>query len=397
MPLAETRDPEVPSRVFILKSLEKMKKKDWQKEGKPNWWVRVGTGEIIKFFEIPEVPGYEPLEIELNLDKQYFAYGEVLYFGVGSEEKGIRDEYYPKYEESTLEWWKKPLKEKTPFSKWHVWWTKDFRYRIVRSVPNDMSSPEAYYPESFCFAACFGKSMLLCREASMEKCLAIIEKDARKRFSLVDLHMNGIDLLIEAGLAGLDFLPDDERPKPLPPTRAEPKQEKAIKQQKPGVTKAIIELLEGATKDTPLRKPDLLEELMNRFPDKDVSALISTVSARLADLCSRHGKNVQGDKEKGYWIDGIPNTVSPEVKKETVEDSKPARSDASGSSGGGESEGQLSSQAGGDKGNKQAATKTGKGKQSASKKDSQAARAKRPTKGKPKKAPRKVVRTKKKK
>lgn len=300
---SDVKDKEIPKRIFAIKSMDKMAKKQWQKEKKPKWWVRIGHGAIHRFLNIPEVAGCEILDIKIDLDKEYVPPGETVYFGVGSLDKGFQDEFPRSIKNpEKIVWWLKPRTgELTDVSDYWVWWSKCQRYRIVRNVPR---KGEDCYADTFCFVAVFGKNAVLLRSPNMEACFEEIAKDAIKRYEVESITTNADDLLMEASMAGLDFLPD--RPA-IVETRIVPivedHGEKPKKDKKLGVTKEIIALLEKATKKQPVTKEAILDSLIDLFPDKSVQSLVSTISARLADLPKRY--NVKGLKKtkKGYWVD----------------------------------------------------------------------------------------------
>lgn len=294
-----TKDKEIPSRKMHVFSTDCMLKKDWNKEKKPNWWVRVGTGTSFRFLTIPEVAGCEKLDVVIDLDLEYIPVGETIYFGVGTAEKGHRDEFPKSLKHpEKIEWYMKPrIGELPDKSDYHVWWTKDYRYRIVRNVPRRV---EDYDYDTFCFVACYAKNVVLGRADNMEKCFEFILKDMMHRHPDKSYSSNSDDLLIKAGLEGLDYLPD--RPFKVEP---EPQEEdKPKKEKRPGVTSTMIEELRKASKKNPMTKEDILDVMIDKFPDKDMRALMTTISARLSDLPKRYGvEGLRKNKKNQYWIE----------------------------------------------------------------------------------------------
>src|ERR1043166_2192359 len=157
MPWIPADDPDIAPRKFLIDSHDKMKRKHWRKDGKPNWWVRIGAGKIFKWVPIEPIPGYKKLKVILDLEEHYIPPGESIYFGVGSADVGVRDQYdFASIDPDHLEWWTKPehIEWQETGTICNRWWTKDRRYCIGRIEPAKLPDGGEYEPR---FTVMYGK------------------------------------------------------------------------------------------------------------------------------------------------------------------------------------------------------------------------------------------------
>jgi len=324
-------DPEVPPRKFLVSIFQHMKNKYWKKEGKPNWWVRIGTGNASRFLPIEPMPGNEPLFIELDLEDLKVPLGETLYVGVGSPDPdvGVRDEYNFKSategDPHNLVFYAKPKPFITDVSHGHVWYTRDFRYRIRRVVP-DPPPEKGGYEAHFAVINCTGGYLRSTEHPGkdLQECLKVVIADASSRYHLDEgrIAINDDQVLFEAAFLGLDYLPDPvptkvktvitkemKNDKPVkikvnvregPNMGKEEIQQRILPTRRVGVVKAMIHILRKASKKHPITKEEIVKKLKSKFPEKSVDNLRSTVNARIADLPKRHGIRIK-KRGKGFW------------------------------------------------------------------------------------------------
>ena len=74
-------------KIRITCGSRKMSCTQYHKQGKPNWWARVGSGPSVKFVRMPKVCGDMRLDVRGEIDLEPGVY--TLVTGVGSD---IRDD-----------------------------------------------------------------------------------------------------------------------------------------------------------------------------------------------------------------------------------------------------------------------------------------------------------------
>lgn len=71
-----------------------------------------------------------------------------------------------------------------------------------------------------------------------------------------------------------------------------------------GIIASLIEWLQAASSGKPISKPQMLEKLEKRFPDRDSEGMKTTINIQVPSrITSDKGFKVKKN-EKGYWIDG---------------------------------------------------------------------------------------------
>lgn len=123
--------------TFEVTCGDKMTTKAWERAGKPNWWVRIGYGQSYKFLTQNGGPGNQFLHTKVDLAPYNVVYGDVIYFGVGHGDEGVRGAILlpdPSVDDTKLTWVFEPEKELTVEGHRHLWKTTCQRYCVMRSV-----------------------------------------------------------------------------------------------------------------------------------------------------------------------------------------------------------------------------------------------------------------------
>jgi len=101
---------------------------------------------------------------------------------------------------------------------------------------------------------------------------------------------------------GEKSVPAKAKPGNVAPGKKAPNFQGAGGAGKPGVIDSIVEFLEKANEQKPLSKPQIVSMIKKRFPDKEVSAIESTVGQNIPTKL-RTARNLDIKKnEHGYWI-----------------------------------------------------------------------------------------------
>lgn len=79
-----------------------------------------------------------------------------------------------------------------------------------------------------------------------------------------------------------------------------------------GIIASLIEWLQAASSGKPISKPQMLEKLEKRFPDRDSEGMKTTINIQVPSrITSDKGFKVKKN-EKGYWIDGKSSAATSE-------------------------------------------------------------------------------------
>jgi hypothetical protein len=73
---------------------------------------------------------------------------------------------------------------------------------------------------------------------------------------------------------------------------------------KPGVVMSIVEFLEKANEAKPISKPQVLEKLKARFPNRAESSMARTVNAQIGYHLNKFKGYIIKRNDRGYWISG---------------------------------------------------------------------------------------------
>lgn len=71
---------------------------------------------------------------------------------------------------------------------------------------------------------------------------------------------------------------------------------------KPGVCKAIVAMLEEATKEHPVTREQIAERLATMFPERNAKGMRSTAFNAASWIQTEQGREVKGHKETGWWL-----------------------------------------------------------------------------------------------
>lgn len=74
------------NNVSRVQSSDRMSNSQWNKQGRPTWWVRVGQGTDAEFLEIPKVRGDSRLDVEVDVEP-----GTKVTIGVGKDRGAVRE------------------------------------------------------------------------------------------------------------------------------------------------------------------------------------------------------------------------------------------------------------------------------------------------------------------
>lgn len=69
-----------------LQSRKSMSNRSYHAEGKPTWWVRIGSGNSATFVDIHRMRGDENLNVEVEVPNGT----EEIHFGCGPKGSGVR-------------------------------------------------------------------------------------------------------------------------------------------------------------------------------------------------------------------------------------------------------------------------------------------------------------------
>jgi len=105
---------------------------------------------------------------------------------------------------------------------------------------------------------------------------------------------------------------------------------------RPGVINTIVELLYTASEEKPITKAQVVDTLVERFPDRDVKRLKVTTGCQISyDLRTKRGLSVQhrpiGMRQWGYWLNPVDGecpmtTMQPKRWVGTKDTSTPTKS-----------------------------------------------------------------------